>query len=241
MGFTVHEEERLGLNIEICTDDYAESPREWDNLGTMVCWHRRYDLGDEHNHRASPQEFLEDLAKEIDPTIDDRLDYWENDGYQRLLSMNGSYESACSWLESYREKIVEETLDGPHGLIMLPLFLYDHSGISMSTGSFIGRAQHAEWDSGRVGFIYATKDAVRKEFGWKKLTKARIRQIEKYLKGEVETYDQYLQGDVYEYAITDDEGNCLDSCCGFYGDEDYCLEEARRVADSIHQDRIMVI
>lgn len=237
MGFTVHEEKRLGLNIEICTDDYAESPREWDNLGTMVCWHNRYNLGDKHNFE-SPDRFREELAKEIDPTIDDRLDYWERDGF-RLLK--GTLEECLREANARQEKIIDKALDGPHGVIMLPLWLYDHSGISMSTGPFIGRAQHAEWDSGRVGFIYVTKDAVRKEFGWKKLTKARIRQIEKYLEGEVETYDQYLQGDVYEYAITDDEGNCLDSCGGFYGDEDYCLEEARRVADSIHQDRIMVI
>lgn len=237
MGITVHEERRLGLNIEICTDDDAESPRKWGNLGTMVCWHRRYDLGDEHDFE-SPDGFREELAKEVDPSVWDRLDYWENDGF-RLLK--GAPKECIREANARQEKIIDDALNGPHGLIMLPLWLYDHSGISMSTGSFIGRAQHAEWDSGRVGFIYVTKDAVRKEFGWKKLTKARIRQIEKYLAGEVETYDQYLQGDVYEYAITDDEGNCLDSCGGFYGDEDYCLEEARRVADSIHQDRIMVI
>lgn len=40
---------------------------------------------------------------------------------------------------------------------VLPLYLYDHSGISMSTGSFVGRAQHAEWDSGQVGYIYMDK------------------------------------------------------------------------------------
>ena len=28
-------------------DDTAMNPREWDNLGTIVAWHRRYNLGDE--------------------------------------------------------------------------------------------------------------------------------------------------------------------------------------------------
>lgn len=41
---------------------------------------------------------------------------------------------------------------------ILPLYLYDHSGLAMSTGSFIGRALHADWDSGPVGFIYMDKD-----------------------------------------------------------------------------------
>lgn len=53
---------------------------------------------------------------------------------------------------------------------------------------------------------------------------------EKYLKSEVETYDQYLTGDVYGYVIEDKEGEELDSCWGFYGEE-YCLEEAKSIAD----------
>ena len=34
------------------------------------------------------------------------------------------------------------------------LYLYDHSGLAMSTESFSGRAPHAECDSGQVGWIY---------------------------------------------------------------------------------------
>lgn len=32
--------------VKIDTDDYSESPRQYDNLGTMVCLHRRHRLGD---------------------------------------------------------------------------------------------------------------------------------------------------------------------------------------------------
>lgn len=37
----------MARKIVIERDPDPESPREWDNLGTMVCWHRRYNLGDE--------------------------------------------------------------------------------------------------------------------------------------------------------------------------------------------------
>jgi len=35
-----------GCLVTIYPDDLNESPREWCNLGEMVCWHRGYDLGD---------------------------------------------------------------------------------------------------------------------------------------------------------------------------------------------------
>ena len=44
-----------------------------------------------------------------------------------------------------------------------PLYLYDHSGISISTSCFVGRAQHAEWDSGQVGYIYLDKETAMRE------------------------------------------------------------------------------
>jgi len=34
-----------GIEIEQ-EDESGDSPRDWDNLGTMICWHNRYNLGD---------------------------------------------------------------------------------------------------------------------------------------------------------------------------------------------------
>ena len=38
-----------GNTIKIYQDEYPENPREWDNLGTMICFHSRYMLGDKHD------------------------------------------------------------------------------------------------------------------------------------------------------------------------------------------------
>ena len=46
------------------------------------------------------------------------------------------------------------------GFTMLPLYLYDHSGITMSISPF-----SCPWDSGQVGWIYCTPDAISKNFG----------------------------------------------------------------------------
>jgi hypothetical protein len=108
--------------------------------------------------------------------------------------------------------------------VVLPLYLYDHSGITMNTAGFA-----CKWDSGQVGFIYATKEKIREVFGWKRLTKKRLQQIQDILDGEVKTYDQYLTGDVYGYTI-EKNGEHIDSCWGYYGQED-CLNEAKSIID----------
>ena len=38
--------EHEGVPVKIYQDEDPSSPREWSNIGEMVCWHRGYDLGD---------------------------------------------------------------------------------------------------------------------------------------------------------------------------------------------------
>lgn len=127
--------------------------------------------------------------------------------------------------EAFREWWKENGKGG----VLLSLFLYDHSGITM-------RATEGEnpfscpWDSGQVGFIYVTRETIIKEWGKRGKQKAI-----NYLKGEVKTYDDYLTGDVYGYVVEGPDGEELDSCWGYYGDyddKDYgALLEAKSVAD----------
>ena len=51
----------------------------------------------------------------------------------------------------------------------LPLYLYDHSGITMRTTPF-----SCPWDSGQVGVIILEHEKVLTEFGRKRLTAARF-------------------------------------------------------------------
>ena len=165
-----HSEEYKGLTIRIELDTDPMNPRDWDNLGTMVCWHRNYLLGDEQPTR-SPDEYLE----------------------------------------------------GIEDAIILPLYLYDHSGITMNTTGF-----DCPWDSNQVGFIFVEKSEIRKEYG--DLTEETLEKVKKYLVGEVNTYDQYLRGEVYGYVVETEDGEFIDSCWGFF-EEDYCLVEAKSAAD----------
>jgi hypothetical protein len=107
--------------------------------------------------------------------------------------------------------------------VLLPVFLYDHCGLAMNTIGF-----HCPWDSGQVGFIYVTLEAVRKEFGVRRVTRALREKAAAILRGEIVSYDAYLGGRVYGYVIEWD-GEEVDACWGFVGDyETGCLPEARQ-------------
>ena len=186
----IHTEEYKGHTIKIIPDDTFCNPRkDWDNYTTMVCFHGRYNLGD--------------------------------DGHGLTSDMFDGWAELKAHIESNND-VIE----------MAPLYLYDHSGISIKIGSWIGHAPHASWDSGMVGFIYVTKQQL-KEVG--------TIDAKKLLEGDVECYDQYLRGNVYGYQVVDPDGEDGDSCWGFFGDyeeEGGCLSEARSVIDYIVEEEL---
>jgi hypothetical protein len=85
----ITEEKRIGnYLIEVEQDDNTESPREWDNLGTMICFHSRYNLGDKHNFSSDEgREFLK--SKDTD-----------DDGYITSEEFENSKASFDDWLKA---------------------------------------------------------------------------------------------------------------------------------------------
>lgn len=214
LGLTVSELPRFGedsVNVKAYTvrleqDETPMCPREhFDNLGTMACCHSRYKLGDEQVDNV--ETFFIGLIEDKEPGFEDALNGFENWFWERNVY---SAETEREF-ESRKEKRISQGLDKYY--LMLPLYLYEHSGITMSTGPF-----SCPWDSGQVGWIYVSRERVREEYGWKVITKSRAEQINRYLTSEVETYDHYLTGEVYGYVIEDEYGEELDSCWSYYGD-----------------------
>lgn len=168
------------LTVSVEQDTFGDSPRDWDNLGTMVCWHNRYRLGD----------------------VDGQKEYGDSNAF-------------LEWIQE------EEALT-------LPLYLYDHSGLGMSTSN----ARYpfsCPWDAGQVGWIYVLLEDVRKEYGDDSKGSKEI--AVRCLHSEVLTYDQHLRGEVYGYSIevvsrekcsqcghVKERADVQDSCWGFYGD-----------------------
>jgi len=177
-----------GFTLEICTDEDTDSPRDWCNTGTMVCWHSRYILGD-LQPREEPIKWLVGLLVQEGLLAQEELDV-EPD-----LSMD-------ELLELAKERFV-----------ILPLYLYEHGGITMRTESF-----GALWDAGQVGWIYARKGAAN---------------LEELLQVEVKTYDQYLTGDVWFFCMMDTGGEIIEALGGIYGRDALREEVTRAISDYI--------
>ncbi len=166
-----------GTRLEICLDPLPTNPRtEFDNASRMICKHRRYNLGDEHNYD---------------------------------FSLFSSVEELRQWVEAEEGEFA----------VYATLYLYDHSGISIST------SRTCKWDSSCVGIVFITKETMRREWGD---DADAIEKAQKCMESEIATYDSYLRGDVYGYRLLKPLLKCeccgqnqepeeIDSCWGFIG------------------------
>lgn len=133
-----------------------ESPRWGAEMGTMVCAHPNYTLGDEGT-----------------PLVEETKARLKNDGLRDTLV----------WLAD------------EHGVkIVLPLYLYDHGGITMRPGTNLMAnepLERTDWDTSLVGIIFAAGDAVTDWLG----------DVETWLAAEVSEYARYLEGEVYLLSV----------------------------------------
>ena len=189
------------LRLVIEQDEFSEDPRSWGNIGTMLCCNRRYQLGDCNSNRKTEEQLAEICRKygKSDEEIDE-----------------------MTFAEEVQFILDQDDVCG------LPLYITDHSGISMQTYRFDA------WDSSFVGLIFVEKDfylaqmCLKDEEGWKEKAK-------ETLKSEIEIYSDFLEGNVYEWTLyeptivirqsmngkelsrtIDEEGEVVDSMVGFY-------------------------
>ena len=184
-----HDGQKYCLHI-MSDDDREDSPRDWSPVTTMACWHRRYTLGDKIENKGDPTDFWRNLVDETysaeqlaDAVMNGkvpgmRIAVHENEPEMADLYVTcdlGFGEGPKEYLQrdgvEFRyigDYITEElsisqcmALMEPHAE-WLPLWLYDHGGITMSCGTRSYPYNDA-WDSGQVGWIVALKATLFKE------------------------------------------------------------------------------
>lgn len=171
-----------------------------------------------------------EIEYEIDPSRP-RTDWGEP--YSVFVAWHPRYTLGDVNVSRDREAIEAEIV-APR--VALNVWAYEHGAITISTAPF-----GDPWDSGQVGVIYATAEAIRKEYSVKRITKALEERVRDCLKAEIEELDDFLNGRVYAYTIRDPRGRVVASCGDFYGTPEELLAEARAEAGSLPKlDRVKV-
>jgi len=194
--------------LRIVYDEYAPDPRvDRDNFGKMACWHSGYNLGGRHDH-SNPDAFLTTLVSDTIPDrdviayvkdgkADDlKLEYnkssreWDLSSYDdhfKKWYRIGNYPAPLDMENAYLADNIRENMAMPELMslaeranLILPLYLLDHSGITISTRDFNDR-----WDSGQIGWTYVSNEDIAKEFG--KISPGGMEKAERPLFPEVET------------------------------------------------------
>ncbi len=225
-GFEIETFEHADLTVRIVAEEDGSpfDPRDWDNLGTMVCWHPDYVLGDF------------------------QLSNTEGRG-----AVSSVFETEHGRTDFRDMAVLERYLRVAHKAVaILPLYLFDHSGISMSAGRpcpfdnpVVRRDHHGAglgWDSSMVGYVFTTAERIAELCNgpvrdgdpfycprdWEGSARA---WVESQLAAEVKTYSAWLEGDVTCYVIEDEDGEVLEACGGYVGEVDFCRSEARIAAE----------
>ncbi len=194
--------------VRVVQDPDCESPRDWDNVATMVCEHRHYNLGDNDGS---------DIAIDAIRSSRDYRPTWE-ESESGQFKFKGETRDCFDLSEPCD---IWQAIQLCSDIVSQPLYLYDHSGLSISTGAF-----SCPWDSGQIGFAFVTFDTIRKETGCKAVKAKQFQWAQSRIDAETKTYDDYLRGNVYgwitEIATEWDSGIAseweeLDSCSGYYG------------------------
>lgn len=188
---------KSGNILRVIHDESPEDPRKDDNLGKMICCHGRYLLGDKEIEGKLAQ--MLEIAKDLNI-----LAYIEG--------LDPDY--------LYDEDKLEEFIRAKEGAVVIQLFLYEHSGITM-------RMYQAtcKWDSSNTGYIYVSKERIIEEYG--DASEESVEKARKMLEAEVKTYAQYLEGDIYGFKVIKvnicdlghEHEEEEDSCWGFYGSD----------------------
>ena len=191
---------RLTMDIDTC----ADSPREWDNVATIVSKGGDWDISDK-GWRMNAKEFAEFLHEKLDKKCPEVKDLTDID-----------YIVNCGNAKNY--------------IVCKPIYMYDHSGQTISLTPFgcrwdSGCCGYIFVFKDKIfnEFERATED------NWRdiadEIIQSEIDVYDDYIQGEV--YGYYLEeGHAVEHkdlvtgAIwTSTEYETVDSCYGFYGSD----------------------
>lgn len=204
--------EHNGFKVDIIHDETRESPRTGQtNTGLFLGFkNRRYTIGDE----------------EVDPN-DWSLDCSCDEGEITMPILGEQVTVECTLCDGLGNISVRSFDDAVHYVRkefdaigpVLPVSIYDHGNVSYQVGF-----PSDPWDSGNAGLIFATRKSLDETQGEGETPSDE--DLTKWLTGEIDEYSKWANGECFGFRITDRNGDEVDSCWGFIGEE-YATEAAK--------------
>ena len=184
------------LIVTIDEDEWFESPREWDNLGTLYTWDEVYYSPDRHNY----SDVLEFLGEILGETLVEKI--------------HNQYTDTNSFMDDISKRMDKL------GYILYPVSKYDHSIVQYFLGVSSG------WDTGTIGVIFAEKKKVCNWFNVKKVTQKVRENVIQNFESELELYTDYANGyGIYCVEIEKFSGEQVEICGGYYKPDHETIEQ----------------
>ena len=184
------------LVVKIDDDEWYESPREWDNLGTLYTWDDGYFSPDKHNFNSG----LEFLGSII--------------GEELIEKIHDKYNNNSDFFDDITKRLDKL------GYILYPVSKYEHSSVKYFLGVSSG------WDTGTIGVIFAEKKKICEWFNTKKVTQKIREKVVQSFESELELYTDYANGyGIYCVEIEKFSGEQVEICGGYYKPDHETIEQ----------------
>jgi hypothetical protein len=202
MNQPIEQFEVRGLTVKIYPDDCQDSPRDWDNLGTLVCFSREYNLGDGgYSNRAQVLRHVLESGALWLPVI--LHDYG-----------SGRIKLELDTVEMVRQKLLINNLPE------------DASDNDIEEFWARNQCGLVFVESEKLVNEYGADNAETRETALKCL-ESEIETYNQFLEGDV--YGYTIERAKHCKSCDSDSMEHVDSCWGFYG-LDYCKKEAMDIA-----------
>lgn len=171
---------------------FGHPRKDFDNVATLVAWHDRYNLADDDDLPGFGQ-WLADLWQEFCPNaygetpirgVTSEMRTWiaGNPGYCYDDLYDDCYGEDRDAMAEVMARIM------PYMAVFMPVYLLDHSGLSLSTSRFA-----CPWDTSMIGYVYVTKDKALYESGHKRFCRATREFAERHAETEIAIYSAALE------------------------------------------------
>ena len=151
--------------IQLCYDTFPDNPRNWDNLGVINCFHKRYNLGEAHNFNE-PQELIEWIEANQDKIYYLPLYMYEHGNITiSATPFQCRFDSGqIGFIYITKELAEAEGIKKPYDLLAHEIKVYDHYLKGETYGAMI-LDQSGEVIDSQFGYLGDTDEVINEAKG----------------------------------------------------------------------------